>query len=849
MKFHHILCLFASLFSLLLVNGQNRTEDQLQLKGDEEGAVVFLFQQAQHFLDAPHSATSIDSSLVFYDQAYSLWRKLDSKTQKKLAKQKIDNSSFRKLKNKIRSRLLETTYAQNTLEAFEKFQQEFSRLPGREQETFLKKRNLLAFEEAEKLWDFNQIDSIYRLYESDIQYYSPELTPKFDTLVLRAFFEKYDESVLYNLLYFINKFPRQAGEVDSLLAEAFERTPFVEMVERYILPSSVRAFPRTAEKIYPYYRAWGKVSDLMRFAEKYPDFTQSTSFINDLNNFKQAAYKLVSEHEEHLSDYIQLTAPNYRAFTSLQNLIAENIEQKEWEQAALKVAQHLPYFGKDTTLVKNLIDILRAPEEKVDKTLFDSIYINTVLQEYAPVVSSDGSKVFFCRRGDGSEDIFTAKKDENGWRPAFPLESINSAPYNEAPLSISADGTTLLLFEEGVVKVSELSKKGWSTPKAFFPAKLQSEWQGGTSISSDKNAVIFTARRSDRIGIPKNPVKNIRGEDENNDLYVSLKQPNGSWGFPVNLGKVINTPYEERSPFLHPDMRTLYFSSNGHGGLGDLDVFKTTRIGDGWNEWTQPVNLGKSINTTGRDWGYRISTDGQYAYYSAEVEGKQSELFKLTLPTAYRPEVVATVKGKLLDPDGYAIEGRLVVTDLELDSVITTVVPEPLTGDYYIVLPKGRLYAYHVEAEEYFPVSGHIDLRDMDRAIHAQSDIIVPNTTQMNRDSINIRLNNIFFEHDKATLQIASYPELNRIVDFLSTYPHPIEIAGHTDDTGSVVYNQELSERRAAAVRNFLIDQGCKAELISAKGYGMSKPLAANETEEGRAKNRRVEIKFLPVEK
>lgn len=814
---------------------------------DNESIILDYYNQSKSYASKTNSFQALDSALVYYEKAHKSWKKLGNKEKKKIAKVNIDDQTLRKLKNKIRSSMLEWVYSNKSLKSAEVFSQRFSRLPSKAQEAFLVMRNQLVLEEANNLEEFEAVDSLFKQYESDLKYYNPELTAQFDSLIYTRYFQKYNPENLYHLLYFIHKFPQFGSKVDEQLALVFKRFPYVAIVEKYILGSSSGpAYPKTAAAIYPYYKAWGKTGDLVEFRRKYPEFAQSQSFASTFNRMQQAQYKLVSGHETHLSDYIEITAPSYAAFTALQEMIAKDLENQQWEEALKKVRAHLPYFQNDTTLVQDLISILSRPEESVKKSPFDSTHINTTLQEYAPVVSSDGSKVFFCRRGSSPEDIYTAIKKNGKWSKAFPITSINKANYNEAPLAISGDGHMLLLFEEGVVKQSQLSVEGWTPPVDFFPSHLQSEWQGGTSISSDKNIVVFSARRPDRVGLPKNPIGNRRGEDENNDLYVSVKKPDGSWEYPINLGLMINTPFEERSPFLHPDMRTLYFSSNGHGGLGGLDVFKTTRIGDGWTNWTKPVNLGKFINAPGRDWGYRISTDGAYAYFSAEVEGKQSELFYLELPQAYRPEMVSIIQGKLIDSKTRPIDGKIIIEDLERDSFIAEIIPKPVTGEYHLTLPKGRLYSYRVEAENFFPVGGHIDLRDSNPIQFDTFDIKTYSIETLDKDSVHIQIDNLFFDHDQAIIKKESYNQLNYIAAFLIKNPIPIEIAGHTDDTGTPAYNLDLSDRRAQAVKKYLIQQGFPAEFIYSKGYGMTQPATQNDSDRGRAQNRRVEIRFKP---
>ena len=152
----------------------------------------------------------------------------------------------------------------------------------------------------------------------------------------------------------------------------------------------------------------------------------------------------------------------------------------------------------------------------------------------------------------------------------------------------------------------------------------------------------------------------------NGDVLISRKDQNGQWTEPESLGYQINTPYAERTPFLHPDMKTLYFSSDGHGGIGKLDVFKSTRLADScWNCWSKPINLGKEINTEESDWGYKISTDGENAYFSKKKSANENEdIFSLNLPSHLRPDFVATVSGKLLDKQNKPISAEINVLQL-----------------------------------------------------------------------------------------------------------------------------------------------------------------------------------------
>ena len=331
------------------------------------------------------------------------------------------------------------------------------------------------------------------------------------------------------------------------------------------------------------------------------------------------------------------------------------------------------------------------------------------------------------------------------------------------------------------------------------------------------------------------------------DLYICHKNQNGKWGKILKMPSVINTPYTERSPFLHPDMKTLYFSSDGHGGLGKLDVFMTKRLADScWNCWSEPINLGKEINGSNSDWGYKISTDGQTAYFSKDSKSKSREdIYKITLPPHLRPDVVARVEGHLKNTDNKAISTSIHWEDLENNKIIGTAKTDPKDGTYFIVLPMGKNYGYFIEDSSYFPISQNIDLRDSTKAIEIKKDVQVVTFEEMIEKGISVPMNNLFFAFSKHDLLSASIPELKRIAKVINRYNLKVVISGHTDNVGEDKSNQLLSERRAKSVKDFLILCGCNENLLQTIGYGESKPVDTNENEIGRANNRRVEINFI----
>ena len=379
--------------------------------------------------------------------------------------------------------------------------------------------------------------------------------------------------------------------------------------------------------------------------------------------------------------------------------------------------------------------------------------VNTIEgEEYGPTLTVDDNTLYFVglNREDGSysEDIYVSRRDSRTgeWTAARRIPELSEPYRNEAPTSVSGDGRTMLLFVEGRMCFSQRGAYGWSAPRPL-PQYLQlGNWQADGQISADGSVLLFAANYP------------AEGEEQASlNIFVSERDEQGRWGQPYSIGKAINTPGMERSPFLHPDMKTLYFSSDREGTLGDLDVWVTRRLSDTcWNCWSEPENLGAQINTTGRDCWYKISTDGKTAYY-AQKRGRRHDIYCVKLPEDKRPETITVLKTN--------------------------------------------------EA---------------------------------------VAINNLLFETGSDVIMESSLPELKRIATFVATYGYKVRLAGHTDNIGQPEDNKALSQARAEAVRRQLVAYGCEAENIKAYGYGDTKPVASNETEEGRALNRRVEITLMP---
>lgn len=540
-------------------------------------------------------------------------------------------------------------------------------------------------------------------------------------------------------------------------------------------------------------------------------------------------------------EFIRAAAPYYSAYVALQGLVADDIKAQRWAQAKKKVEQFAPDFGNDHCY-QNLLAALSSPIDKTIKINNIGANINTKSGgEYCPVISADGKTMFFCGRDRkdnfSGEDIFMTQKRNGVWSKASGNKDINSVG-NDAPLAISADGTKLIMFRSGSLCISHKERNGWSEPEKM-PKNLNiCDWQADAMISSDGRAFLFAAR--------KNTPHDIADEwTETTNIYVSLMDENGDWGEPFDLGPTINAAGYTRSPLLHPDMKTLYFSSVGHGSLGDLDVFKSTRLrDDSWTEWSEPVNMGKEINTVGQECWYKISTDGKTAYFSKD-DGDNEDIYWLNLPEKLRPNPVATISGHLTDTDGNPIVSKIKWEDLDLQQIVGESQTDPTDGSFFIILPMGHNYGYFIDDDKLFPLSDNLDLSKKNENVALENNLEVATIEKMVEDSVPMPMNNLFFSVGDSTLMSTSKSELTRVAKLITKIGRRVEIGGHTDDTGDDLRNQVLSEARAAEVKRFLISEGCPEHLLAVVGYGKSKPVASNKTVAGRKKNRRVEIRFI----
>ena len=509
--------------------------------------------------------------------------------------------------------------------------------------------------------------------------------------------------------------------------------------------------------------------------------------------------------------------------------------------------------------------------------------VNSEFAELNPVMAPDGKTLYFGRKSHpsnrfgtqgsetvaGSQDIWFSERVGDVWSTARRMPDVLNRDQYNTILSISPDGQTILLkgayingvYESRGFSLSQKLVGGWATPeKINIP--------GYEKLSRGKNEYAYLSMDGKALLLAFAEKKN----SDRDDIYVSLLGDSG-WSRPENLGDGINTDFSETTPYLAADGRTMYFSSDRSGGQGSHDIYLTKRLGNGWTSWRKPVNIGPPVNTSAYDAYYTLAAKGDYAYFLSSSESGKKDIFRIAIEQEPEPvaadvaeakpilqqdvksspritssensEAVVLLSGKVSDATGKVPSGASVsYEDLKTGKIIGQATPDPGSGQYKLVLPYGTNYGITAKADGFLPSSLHLDLSQM-RGRYLELDGRDLSVVPIAKGST-VTVNNLLFELNKATLTPESDPELKRMVQvMLDNVALRIEISGHTDNTGTDVINNALSQARADAVKTYLLSAGIPAARIQTKGYGSKKPKVSNETEEGRAQNRRVEFSIL----
>jgi hypothetical protein len=475
--------------------------------------------------------------------------------------------------------------------------------------------------------------------------------------------------------------------------------------------------------------------------------------------------------------------------------------------------------------------------------------INSPNDEYINVLVTEADRIVFTRKVPVSEnhlkkrfeeDFFQAFLKDTGWSIAERFSFTPSAVGDAGGLCISADGRTIFYTacfradSKGSCDIYYSEKLGdnWTEPKNLGEVINSNNWDAQPSLSPDGNTLYFASNREGGLG--------------SSDIWKTSRLADGKWSKPVNLGASVNTAKAEMAPFIHFDNRSLYFSSDGHPGMGRHDLFLSKRDESGWRN---PVNIGYPINTIEDELVMVISPDAAKAFISAKLEDGYGgyDIYSFPLPKEISPGPVTYMKGRVFDVEtNEPLKAYFELIDLAYDSLIMSSTSSKTDGSFLVCLPMGIDYALNVSCPGYLFYSDRFQLLE----IHKQADpFILSIPLQPISIGKSIVLKNIFYDTDKYQLRNESITELKKLVEFLNLNPGvSVEISGHTDSVGTAGYNLELSDKRAHSVYVYLSGEGISKKRLTYRGYGFSNPVDTNETEEGRAANRRTELRIIKID-
>lgn len=471
--------------------------------------------------------------------------------------------------------------------------------------------------------------------------------------------------------------------------------------------------------------------------------------------------------------------------------------------------------------------------------------LNSAADEVPNSILLDGSLLLFTRKeaaeGRGArpvtETFLVVQRTVNGWSVPQEFFPWQTDDLNMGAPVFSPDGNQLWFAGCGWaggmgscdLYLSEYKNGKWSLPVNAGSELNSAAWDSQPAISADGMTLIFSSNRPGGFG--------------GSDLYRSVRLPDGQWSRPANLGPLINTQDNEMAPFFHPDGRTLYFSSNGHPGMGGYDLFMTKL--DDAGRWTRAQNLGVPLNSSEDELNIIVDAGGRNGWVAARKKGGLGgyDIYEFTLPEELKPRPLRTVKILVADAEtAQPVPALVRVNSLADGSLLFEGKCRDTDGQLLLPLPLEAKFALFAGSEGYLYFSYNFDFSadSVSTLLTLEVKLIPVHVGN------NLIINNIYFAFNSAELLPESYPALRHLLAFMIENPQlQIEISGHTDNVGLAAFNQRLSLQRAEAVSKWLMENGINQNHIIAKGYGSTRPIATNNDEQGRAMNRRTEIKIL----
>ena len=485
--------------------------------------------------------------------------------------------------------------------------------------------------------------------------------------------------------------------------------------------------------------------------------------------------------------------------------------------------------------------------------------ISSKFDEYLVIISPDNEKAFYTRRIEernvnswASEMEFKEKFFVSNRKPQ-PGKQLSEIPFDAGQampdpfnMNLNEGGATVTIDnKELIYTICHMPEQnsqdqyincdlyytrfefgGWSDIIPLDAVNTKDNWESQPSISSDGKTLYFISDRPGGIG--------------GYDIYTSTRDENGNWSAPQNMGKTINSKGNEKSPFIHTDSQTLYFSSEGRPGMGGYDIYYARMDDNG--TWQKPVNIGYPINSKYDDVGFFVSTDGKYGYFGSNnmSEGLGGwDFYSFELYEEARPEKVLFVKGTVKnEQDDKPVEAKIEIKNLTTKEIKEIPIDQE-TGEYVAAIKFESDFMLTVKKPDFVYESTYISKEDTSFA--------EPTSVNVDLEPVQLgkayRMKDIYYESSSADLTAESKKVLDEFTEFLLENPNiKVKIQGHTDDVGSDAFNLTLSENRAHSVYNYLVSKGISSSRLSYKGYGETQPVDTNDTEAGRAMNRRTEF-------
>ena len=627
---------------------------------------------------------------------------------------------------------------------------------------------------------------------------------------------------------------------------------------------SVHSYSTKSKKAIKYYeqstnffirRQYGPALELLEYALK-----KDANFAEAHLRVGKIYYAIDSEDQAkfHLKKAVDEQYDNPR-FTDAHLLLANlHFGDQEYNEAE-QLVQHLLKVPRLPQVIKNdarhLLSNIEFTQQNINNPLPYQPEpvggeMNKLPLQYFPVLTVDQQTMIFTGRQGTTppydEDIYVSQKNRAGeWMLPQPISENINTPRNEGTCTVTADGRTLIFTacedRTGLgscdLYIAQRTGNHWSRPENMGRNINSRSWESQPSLSADGRTLYFVSDR--------------KGGSGRRDIYVTQRQDDNTWSPAQNVGGEINTARDEVSPFIHVNGQTLYFASNGRPGFGgyDLYVSERTPTGKQTNTWSAPQNLGYPINTFRDQASLFITANGRDGYYSDEDLRNdnvvRSEIFRFELPEQIRVRYRSSyVQGTVYDAvTKEPLKAAIELIDLDAQQGISRVQSDSITGRYLMVLTEGADYALYANRDQYLFKSMTFDVQQRDEELQPVTVDIYLDPVEKGRETV---LNNIFFDTDKYDIKPRSEPELRKVILFLEENPSiRIVVNGHTDNVGTADYNQKLSANRAQAIHQYLVQAGIAEERLSFRGYGAEQPIADNDTDKGRRRNRRIAFEIL----